>query len=74
MRIHVTKLSSQEQVFGSLNIGKLARTNLVTIKGHPVFRNEEGVLVYCSEEMLARIEERFAVKELSEAYEHAKIC
>jgi len=57
MRIHVTKLNGQE-IFGSLNIGKLERTDLVSITGVPVFKTESGELVYCSESMLKRIQER----------------
>jgi hypothetical protein len=57
MRIHVTKLNG-EQVFGSLNIGKLTPTNIIRIDGKPVFLTENDELVYCETEMHERIEER----------------
>lgn len=57
MRIHVTKLNG-EQVFGSLNIGKLTPTNIIRIDGKPVFLNENDELVYCEAKMAKRIEER----------------
>jgi uncharacterized protein YlzI (FlbEa/FlbD family) len=57
MRIHVTKLNG-EQIYGSLNIGKLTPTNIIRIDGKPVFLNENDELVYCEPEMHERIEER----------------
>lgn len=57
MRIHVTKLNG-EQVFGSLNIGKLIPTNIIRIDRKPVFLNENDELVYCEARMAKRIEER----------------
>ena len=60
MRIHVTKTNG-EQIFGSLNIGKLKATNIIHISGNPCFLNEKGELVYCSLEMLGNINERLGV-------------
>lgn len=57
MRIHVTKLNG-EQIFGSLNIGKLTPTNIIRIDGKPVYLNENDELVYCEAKMAKRIEER----------------
>lgn len=57
MRIHVTKLNG-DQIFGSLNIGKLTPTNIIKIDGKPVFLNESDELVFCEAKMVERIEER----------------
>ena len=54
----VTRVSDNEQIFGSLNIGKLTPTNLITMKGKPVFLNEKGEKVFCDKRMSKIIEER----------------
>ena len=51
-RIHVTTLSG-ESIFGSLNIGRLTKTDQAG-----VYLMADGVPVTCSDEMLARINER----------------
>lgn len=60
-RIHATKLNTNEQVFGSLNIGELSETGLKTVKNQPVYKNESGELFYCSEKMRQRINERIRI-------------
>jgi len=60
MRIHVTKLSG-EQIFGSLNIGKLQKTNIIHKNGEPIFKMKNGDLVFCSFEMFDRINQRLEV-------------
>ena len=57
MRIHITKLNG-EQIFGSLNIGKLKSANAITMRGKPVFLNESGELVICETKMAERINQR----------------
>ena len=51
-RIHVTTLSG-ESIFGSLNIGRLTKTDQ-----DGVYLMANGVKVTCDDEMLARINER----------------
>ena len=60
-RIHATKLKTDEQVFGSLNIGELSETGLKTIKNLPVYKNQSGELFYCSKKMKQRINERILI-------------
>jgi len=57
MRIHVTKLNG-EQIFGSLNIGKLKPTNIITMRAKPVFLTENAELVFCEAKMAERINNR----------------
>jgi len=61
MRIHATSLKTNKQVFGSLNIGELQETDIVTIDKQPVFKNENGELFSCSIEMKERINERLLI-------------
>ena len=51
-RIHVTTLSG-ESIFGSLNIGRLTKTDQ-----DGVYLMADGVPVTCDDEMLARINTR----------------
>lgn len=51
-RIHVTTLSG-ESIFGSLNIGRLTKTDQ-----DGVYLMADGVPVTCDDEMLARINQR----------------
>jgi hypothetical protein len=51
-RIHVTTLSG-ESIFGSLNIGRLTKTDQ-----DGVYLMADGVPVTCNDEMLARINQR----------------
>ena len=51
-RIHVKTLNG-ESIFGSLNIGKLLKTDQEN-----VYLMADGVPVTCNKEMLARINER----------------
>lgn len=60
MRIHVTTQGGEE-IFGSLNIGKLVPTNIVRIDRTPGFLNEKNQLVFCTLSMRERIEERLRI-------------
>jgi hypothetical protein len=52
-RIHVTTLTTGETIFGSLNIGRLVKSDQ-----DGVYLMADGVPVTCDKEMLARINER----------------
>lgn len=60
-RIHATNLKTNNQVFGSLNIGELQETNLKTISNQPIYKNKDGELFFCSKNMKNRINQRIEV-------------
>lgn len=64
MRIHVTKLNG-EQIFGSLNIGKLRKTALIRYNKQ-VYLTESGYLVTSDNKMIERIEERLKQLKMGE--------
>lgn len=59
----VTKLEGSK-VYGALNIGKLTPINIMTIDNEPVFLNEKDELVYCSDEVFQKVNERLAANGL----------
>jgi len=61
----VTKLSGK-QIFGWSNIGNLKPTNAITMRGKPVFLNENDELVSCETKMAQRIEERLNLIKMGE--------
>ena len=60
MNLHVLTMWGRP-IFGSLNIGRLEKTELIHITGVPVYKMADGKLVTCTPEMLKRINERLDI-------------